>query len=912
MNSKISSVVRCLVIFMIAGPLWCCRGLREASVVSFVVREAPGTLITKPAIIEFQDTLGSKSIGPFNTNAFGFLALSKDSLEKIHKMNFNNLVAKASYENKSATITTDKFNNFYDIYLDPVKIVHDTLRTADMHYHVSLRTYNAFGNDLYGNTKIPKNINWLRNGKFLCVYDGTRWSKISLLEAQTNDSKLRTYLMGNWVRPAEGANNLKHFTEATFPHSLEGNVYLAYNAISPFEHGLTNEGVKRVVSSAMKSGADIDWLRMLGKDDHITHWQNFLAEYKMITGQSRKFNNYEWQTFQNRDNVEDLLKKGPVVVNVVEGAHIFQDKYFPHAINFDLMDTTSQFKKDLFDDIHKKAKSFAVSNRNDARIASLFDTYLGKSDVKKDSLVNCVLMQEVLNNVDTFKKLNVHMISISHLSYNGMTGHAPALDVSKKPALENFTSYLAKRAFGIRVSNDKKYKKSYDGLFYRVPGVNQFGDSVISRLLDIRKGGKRVHLDLKHADVITRRHILDRYENETMKSDDKIKFPPMCSHCAVNGLSIDYTSPLLNEYSLLRSSLARKFYPFAINLYNEEIERMVALGGMIGIPLEERVLGGYIDNNQDWYVGIGRAGGAYVRSEKGERCKRLKYTEKVLHYLSQDWVKCNAYDSVESFYIRLLKKDNLYREMSNESAEEQSAQKKQFFQMIFEEYTSAEPFLQNVFHIVDIARKTNEKIRQDSTAANASKIMVNLAIDSIRANNKDVNQLIEESGRKANQEIRRTPLDQEQRDRVTRQAENFTANNVIDTLLQNSREQYKFQGKVELQTKQMINTMNFVKLDSLAKREAWKNICLGSDFDGMIDPLNICPTASQFPIFREKLKVFIPLFLYIRQEFEVKDRLLSSRYQGKDDYFDKNFRVDDALHLLFYDNLKKFTLENFK
>jgi hypothetical protein len=96
------------------------------------------------------------------------------------------------------------------------------------------------------------------------------------------------------------------------------------------------------------------------------------------------------------------------------------------------------------------------------------------------------------------------------------------------------------------------------------------------------------------------------------------------------------------------------------------------------------------------------------------------------------------------------------------------------------------------------------------------------------------------------------------------------------------------------------------------------NICIGSDFDGLIDPLNICPTASHYPEFKEKLKVLIPLFLVMRKEFERNDRLLGA-YKEYAKYFDtadsskpEKFTLEDALDGLFYYNLKNFTQNNFQ
>jgi len=81
--------------------------------------------------------------------------------------------------------------------------------------------------------------------------------------------------------------------------------------------------------------------------------------------------------------------------------------------------------------------------------------------------------------------------------------------------------------------------------------------------------------------------------------------------------------------------------------------------------------------------------------------------------------------------------------------------------------------------------------------------------------------------------------------------------------------------------------------------------------DGLIDPINICSSASNYPFFKAKLEKLIPLFLYIRKNFEGQDKLLGS-YREYEDYFsDATFPVRDALDLLFYKNLYDFTAKHF-
>ncbi|MGI4823642.1 MAG: hypothetical protein ACRYFV_20725 [Janthinobacterium lividum] len=46
-------------------------------------------------------------------------------------------------------------------------------------------------------------------------------------------------------------------------------------------------------------------------------------------------------------------------------------------------------------------------------------------------------------------------------------------------------------------------------------------------------------------------------------------------------------------------------------------------------------------------------------------------------------------------------------------------------------------------------------------------------------------------------------------------------------------------------------------------KPCWKHVSLGTDFDGLIDPLDVCPTASSMPAFKEKAAVALALYCRI-------------------------------------------------
>ncbi len=76
----------------------------------------------------------------------------------------------------------------------------------------------------------------------------------------------------------------------------------------------------------------------------------------------------------------------------------------------------------------------------------------------------------------------------------------------------------------------------------------------------------------------------------------------------------------------------------------------------------------------------------------------------------------------------------------------------------------------------------------------------------------------------------------------------------------------------------------------------WKHICLGTDFDGMMNPIDICPTAKEIPNFYN--------FLCNNLDFYI-------------DYFNINPIIKcnkcskELMNMLFYKNLEDFTIKHF-
>ncbi len=634
-----------------------------------------------------------------------------------------------SYGNGTDTVSISPDVNYYEVILPGTTSQATGIeyaghaKVADMHYHVSLKSYNEGGVELKSQIEAG--------------------AVDPLLAWQRNEKKLEKQYSGKWVRPKNKSNKLYQFTQATFPHVNEGNVMLAFNSISPLEHNLADGSWLRIFSKLFKTNGSFPWLKTIGDTSELTHWENFNNDYKFITSQQKDHNGLTWQFLESGNDLATYPDKH-FVVNVIEGAHALQHRNFPHK-NFDkpevwvehLARRDGQIPRLVTEETTRLAAlgKTPKANRIRRRIGETPAAIAYASDL---------MNQEIIDNVDSLKELNppVYMITVGHLSFNGMLDHAPALDAN------GIGKVFIKRTYRIKVSDYREFVNQWKVLFFTKPGVTRFGKTLFEKLLS-KDNGHRIFIDLKHTGYSARKYFYD----SVMVKNPNDHIPPIFSHGAANGLSEVYYSPLVDEYALLDSKATKVLYPFGINLYNEEIARICQNDGIIGITLEQRVLGGYIDAKK--------------------RCKEI----------------FNDLDSLkEANDPKVLAAFNDIKTKITSSDDEA-------MDILREDYWSLEPFMQNLFHFIDHSTKSYA--------------------------------------------------------------------------------------------------------------DAWQHFCLGSDLDGLIDPIDITPTASQYPYMRNRLKQFIPTFIELRKK-------KGHSPNDESDYFDGSFSIHDALDALFYDSLRDFTQKNFK
>lgn len=233
----------------------------------------------------------------------------------------------------------------------------------------------------------------------------------------------------------------------------------------------------------------------------------------------------------------------------------------------------------------------------------------GYNDVMK-SLNNHLLRSEnvgpgfkIINNINELEKGKLNII----LSIEG--GHALFNDLKNYTEDEIFQNiheikngqnrflYLTlthlintpfcNHCYGIKLVDDEEFLPTGDG-------ITELGDRVIKELLD-ENTGKRIFIDIKHMSLKSRLQYYDRIKNNVYPD-----VPVLISHGGIAGIS--YKEMPIHKYTahddLVEVEYVKpdglqgtEFNPWSINLYDEEIPVIIKSGGLIGVIMEERILG---------------------------------------------------------------------------------------------------------------------------------------------------------------------------------------------------------------------------------------------------------------------------------------------------------------------------------
>lgn len=128
-------------------------------------------------------------------------------------------------------------------------------------------------------------------------------------------------------------------------------------------------------------------------------------------------------------------------------------------------------------------------------------------------------------------------------------------------------------------------------------GISPIGESIIKTAYENETNAKRILIDLKHMSYLSRMQF---YEMRKGKWDE---IPLIVSHAGVTGCSLKNAMiKKINKgatpsdcdevhWCRVKTAIGTYFNPWTINLFDEDIERVIESKGLIGISLDERILG---------------------------------------------------------------------------------------------------------------------------------------------------------------------------------------------------------------------------------------------------------------------------------------------------------------------------------
>jgi hypothetical protein len=98
------------------------------------------------------------------------------------------------------------------------------------------------------------------------------------------------------------------------------------------------------------------------------------------------------------------------------------------------------------------------------------------------------------------------------------------------------------------------------------------------------------------------------------------------------------------------------------------------------------------------------------------------------------------------------------------------------------------------------------------------------------------------------------------------------------------------------------NVFYIIKHSGRNDSTAWNHIALGSDFDGFINPIDICKTADDVPNLRNYLLKAMPVFLAIHKEYQLEEKYKNLLF---------GLTPARALQKMFYENTSQFVEKYF-
>lgn len=188
--------------------------------------------------------------------------------------------------------------------------------------------------------------------------------------------------------------------------------------------------------------------------------------------------------------------------------------------------------------------------------------------------------EHIVANFTSFKndaRYRLHHLTLTHLTRQPACVHCYGVNI---------------QVLGVNLTRDPDFQPDPNK-----KGLSQLGKNLIVAAYD-QTTSKRVLIDIKHMSYLSRIEFYALHDSDAWRN-----IPIIVSHAGVTGTSFaaaTFTSIEraaradecdLVYWTRVTTRRGTAFNPWTINLFDEDIEQIVASGGMIGVSMDQRILG---------------------------------------------------------------------------------------------------------------------------------------------------------------------------------------------------------------------------------------------------------------------------------------------------------------------------------
>lgn len=438
----------------------------------------------------------------------------------------------------------------------------------------------------------------------------------------------------------------QRYTQSDFAHLSKGNVRLVFATLYPFEQGYfirKDNDPRATIIVSLVSGIPLKRVKWFLENEAYNYWDELKKEYTLIRRRSG---------IRSSDKI--LFKhpsKNRVIKERVEG------QYWLIADN----PTDALTKMSTEDVKYKGDKGYAFKSFED------LDEIVSKEG--QTAVLLCIegahwltlnkdgRFEEPVSEMEMWKRVEeiklfdppIFYLTPSHHFNNTLISHARSIpdmllgcredmnELEEASEEENMTPdeialWEQRNTIGLDLEPNQLVNMNYinENNDATKKGMKPLGEKLLLELLHLEKSGtmiqnksssgRRILIDVKHMSALARKEF---YNNIIIPYNTKHnpKIPIIASHVAYSGIKT--LDDMIRDYEKEDNSSTgmndgvTTFTKWNINLSDEDIQMICDSGGMIGIVMEQRVLGVPYSIAKDDF-GIGR-----VSYEKGVKWERL-------------------------------------------------------------------------------------------------------------------------------------------------------------------------------------------------------------------------------------------------------------------------------------------------